>query len=270
MNGFASSPTLRQPVVSGLTTLRVEVLRRHTLARRPQPEGVVAPSRRLLLGELRTRWESWQAWRELDGVGPARCARPGAVMLLPGFGTHPVRMRSLQRGLQAAGHRVEDWGLGWNLGGSAERLDLLCDRIEVAAKRAGEPVALIGWSLGGLYAREAAKLVPHAVRLVATMGSPFSGDIHANNAWRAYHWITGQDVSEPLVAGDYAVKPPVPTFALWSPRDGIVAPRAARGRAGERDAAIALRCTHIGFASHPAAVFELARLLDRQGGRDLR
>lgn len=263
MTGTASSLRLRHPDLAALAALRVEVLRRHALARRPQPDGIVAPSRRLLLGELRTRWESWRAWRELRGAAPARCARPGAVMLVPGFATHPVRMRSLQRGLEAAGHRVEDWGLGWNLGGSAERLDLLCARIEAAAARAGEPVALIGWSLGGLYAREAAKLVPHAVRLVATMGSPFSGDIHANNAWRAYHWITGQDVREPLVEGAYAVKPPVPTYALWSPRDGIVAPRAARGRPGERDAAIALRCTHIGFASHPAAVFELARLLDR-------
>lgn len=263
MTGFAASSTLRPQPLAQLALLRDEFARRRALARRPQPEGVAAPSRSLLLGELRTHWESWRAWRGLRGNTPARCAQPGAVMLLPGFGTHPVRMRSLQRGLQAAGHHVEDWGLGWNLGGSAERLDLLCARIERAAEGAGEPVALVGWSLGGLYAREAAKRVPHAVRLVATMGSPFSGDIHANNAWRAYHWITGQDVAQPPIPGDYAAKPPVPTYALWSPRDGIVAPRAARGRPGERDAAIALRCTHIGFASHPSAVFELARLLDR-------
>ena len=184
-------------------------------------------------------------------------------MLLPGFATHPLRMRALRRGLGRAGHRVEDWGMGWNLGGTAERLDALCARVEGAADRAGEPVALVGWSLGGLYAREAAKRVPDAVRLVVTLGTPFSGDLHANNAWRAYHWITGQDVAEPPIPGDYAAKPPVPTYALWSPRDGIVHPRAARGRAGERDAAVALRCTHLGFASHPAVVFEVARLLDR-------
>jgi pimeloyl-ACP methyl ester carboxylesterase len=171
-------------------------------------------------------------------------------------------MRLLRRGLSAAGHRVEDWGLGWNLGGSAERLDLLCARVAAAAERAGEPLALVGWSLGGLYAREAAKRVPQAVRQVVTLGSPFSGDLHANNAWRAYHWVTGQDVSIPPIPGNYADKPPVPTIALWSPRDGIVAPRAARGRPGERDAAIAVRCTHLGFASHPAVVREVARLLE--------
>ncbi|MCA1661765.1 MAG: alpha/beta hydrolase [Novosphingobium sp.] len=247
----------------GAATLRGELLRRHALARQPQPEGVRSPPWRLLLGELRSHYESWRAWRALRGERPAVCARPGAVMLLPGFGTHPIRMRTLRRGLAAAGHAVEDWGLGWNLGGTPERLDILCARIEAAAERIGEPVALVGWSLGGIYAREAAKRVPHAVRLVVTMGSPFSGDIHANNAWRAYHWITGQDVSEPPIAGDYAAKPPVPTYALWSARDGIVSPRAARGRRGERDAAVALRCTHIGFASHPAVVFEVARLLER-------
>lgn len=264
MTTLAPSPTLRASFVTQFAALRDEFARRRALAGRPQPQGVVAPSRSLLLGELRTNWESWRAWRGLRGASPAATTRPSTVMLLPGFGTHPVRMRSLRRGLRAVGHRVEDWGLGWNLGGSAERLDLLCERIEAAATRAGEPIALVGWSLGGLYAREAAKRVPHAVRLVATMGSPFSGDIHANNAWRAYHWITGQDVAEPPIeGGDYAAKPPVPTYALWSPRDGIVAPRAACGRPGERDAAIALRCTHIGFASHPEAVFEVARLLER-------
>ena len=63
--------------------------------------------------------------------------------------------------------------------------------------------------------------------------------------------------------GDYAAKPPVPTIALWSARDGIVSPRAARGRAGERDHAIALRCTHLGFASHPSVLETLIAQLAR-------
>ena len=240
---------------------REELARRKALARQPQPEGVAAPPRRLLLGELLTAYESWRAWRLTPFIAePAVSPRP--VMLLPGFGTHPFRMRLLRRGLSAAGHRVEDWGMGWNLGGSAERLDLLCARIAAAAERDGEPLVLVGWSLGGLYAREAAKRVPEAVRQVVTLGTPFSGDLHANNAWRAYHWVTGQDVAMPPIPGNYADKPPVPTIALWSPRDGIVAPRAARGKCGERDAAVAVRCTHLGFASHPAVVREVARLLD--------
>ena len=244
-----------------LRSLRGELVRRRTLARQPQPDGVTAPPLRLLLGELRSGYESWRAWRSLGDGGPDIASQPGAIMLLPGFGTHPFRMRALRRGLAAAGHRVDDWGLGWNMGGTAAQLDLLCAGIEAAAARHGEPIALVGWSLGGLYAREAAKRVPHAVRLVITMGTPFSGDLHANNAWRAYHWITGQDVAEPPVPGDYAAKPPMRTIALWSARDGIVAPRAARGRAGERDEAVALRCTHLGFASHPSVLGALLHQL---------
>ena len=253
-----SAPAVRWPAFQAL---RGELERRGTLARQPQPYGVTAPPLRLMLGELRSGYESWRAWRALGDAAPDATEQPGAVMLLPGFGTHAYRMRALRRGLEAAGHRVDDWGLGWNMGGTADQLERLCIEIEAAAMRHRRPIALIGWSLGGLYAREAAKRVPDAVRLVITMGTPFSGDLHANNAWRAYHWITGQDVTVPPVPGDYATKPPVPTVALWSPRDGIVSPRAARGRAGERDRAVAVRCTHLGFASHPSVVAELRRLL---------
>ncbi|QGN56551.1 alpha/beta hydrolase [Novosphingobium sp. Gsoil 351] len=249
-----------------MAAFRAEVVRRSALARRPQPAGVVPPPRRLMFGELRSGLESWLAWRRSPVPMTPASAAGLPVMLLPGFATHPARMYRMRRGLRAAGHWVEDWGLGWNLGGTPEQLDRLCARIEEAAARQGRPVALVGWSLGGLYAREAAKRVPHAVAMVVTMGTPFSGDLHANNAWRAYHWITGHDVAEPPVPGDYAVKPPVPTIALWSARDGIVAPRAARGRAGERDAAVAVRCTHLGFASHPRAVETVADQLSRFAG----
>ena len=261
MDDRVSSPT--SAAAPRWRALRGELIRRRTLARQPQPEGVIAPPLRLLLGELRSGYESWRAWRALDEGSAGAVSQPCAVMLLPGFGTHPFRMRALRRGLAAAGHHVDDWGLGWNMGGTAAQLDQLCAGIEAAAVRHGRPIALVGWSLGGLYAREAAKRVPHAVRLVITMGTPFSGDLHANNAWRAYHWITGQDVAEPPVPGDYAAKPPMRTIALWSARDGIVAPRAARGRAGERDEAIALRCTHLGFASHPCVVETLIDQLSR-------
>jgi hypothetical protein len=244
------------------SALRAELARRAALARQPQPSGVAAPPWRLMLGELGSRLESRRAWRRLGENAHPLTATPRAVMLLPGFGTHPLRMRALRRGLMRAGHRVSDWGLGWNLGATPDKLDSLTAGVANLAEREGEPVALVGWSLGGLFAREAARRQPQAVRLVVTMGTPFSGDLHANNAWRAYHWITGQDVADPPVEGQIATKPPVPTVALWSPRDGIVHPRAARGRSGERDAAIALRCTHLGFASHPDVVAEVLRQLE--------
>jgi hypothetical protein len=65
------------------------------------------------------------------------------------------------------------------------------------------------------------------------------------------------------VEAQVAVKPPVETVALWSPRDGVIAPRSACGLPGERDRAVALRCTHIGFASSPEAIAAVARELER-------
>ena len=243
-----------------------ELRRRVALARRAQPPGVPQPALRLLLGEAGTRIENWRARRRAEPGWLAPAAQPRAVMLVPGFATHPVRMHRLRRGLEAAGHRVSDWGLGWNLGASPDTLAAFAERVAEQAAREGEPLALVGWSLGGIFAREAARLHPHAVRLVVTMGTPFSGDFHANNVWRAYHLIAGHDVADPPLPGDLAAKPPVPTVALWSARDGIVHHRAARGRPGERDAAVALRCTHLGFAGHPQAIAEVLRQIARADG----
>jgi len=243
-----------------LAMLRNEIARRGALAFQPRPADARGPKWQALLGELRTPVEHWQASRQtLVPNEPA--AQPRAVMLLPGFGTHPVRMKPLRLALEAAGHRVSDWGLGFNFGPTEDRFERLCERVVAMARKEGEPLVLVGWSLGGLFAREVAKRHPEAVRLVVTMGTPFSGDRRANNAWRAYQLIAGHSVDEPPIGQDMAAKPPVPTIALWSPRDGIIAPRSACGRKGERDLAIPMRCTHLGFAAHPDVAAMLKRLV---------
>ncbi|MDF8334146.1 esterase/lipase family protein [Novosphingobium cyanobacteriorum] len=240
-----------------LRRLGAEIARRHALAFEPAPQGAGGPRLPRLLAELRTPYENWMAPRR-EHPAPVQ-SRP--VMLLPGFGTHPARMKAHTRALQAAGHRVSDWGLGFNFGPTADRFDRLCERVVTMARREGEPLVLVGWSLGGIFAREVARLHPEAVRLVITMGTPFSGNRRANNAWRAYQLIAGHSVDDPPVGREMSTKPPVPTIALWSARDGIVSPRSSCGRKGERDRAIALRCTHIGFAGHPEAVRTVAALV---------
>ena len=122
---------------------------------------------------------------------------------------------------------------------------------------------LVGWSLGGIFGRELAKRHPEIVAKVITMGTPFSGSPYANNAWRAYELVTGHSVERPPVEVELAVKPPVETVALWSPRDGIVAPRSACGMPGERDRAVALRCSHIGFSNSDEAIAAVAAELER-------
>jgi pimeloyl-ACP methyl ester carboxylesterase len=236
--------------------------RRVELLRSAQPAGVRGPHRRLLWGELASPFEPLtRAFRPPLVLAPA--AQRRVVMLLPGFGTHPLRMRYMARQLESAGHVVKRWGLGFNLGPSEANFALLQQRLGQIADRHGQNVVLVGWSLGGIFARELAKRHPTQVAKVVTLGTPFSGSLYANNAWRMYQLVTGHSIEQPPIEAQVAVKPPVETVALWSPRDGVIAPRSACGRPGERDRAVALRCTHIGFAHSDESIRAVARELER-------
>lgn len=263
MTGFTMIERLtgRIPAVP-LAGARQALGQRIAIAREPCPEDVAGPPVRRMLGELDMLAEPFRrAVRRHEAIA---AAHPRTVMLLPGFATHPVRMRYMARRLEAAGHRVKRWGMGFNWGVRADTIERLGERLDAIAERHGEPVVLVGWSLGGLFARELAKRRPEHVAKVVTMGSPFSWSPRANNVWRAYHLVTGHRVEEPPIEVDLATKPPVETVALWSPRDGIVHPRAARGGPGERDRAVALRCTHMGFAYDPQCIAAVLRELDAE------
>ncbi len=231
-----------------------ELARRLALARETIPEEYEAGKPRFvrLLGETQVLLEPLRRPRRKLAI--ARTNNPQLVMILPGFATHPVRMRYLARQLEAAGHTAKRWGMGFNWGPDEARFDLLQQRLADLHERHGRKVVLVGWSLGGLFARELAKRRPEAVAKVVTMGSPFSGSPRANNVWRAYQFITGHSVDAPPVVAELAVKPPVETVALWSANDAVIAPRCAAGRVGERDRAIALRCTHMGFTYDPQVI----------------
>ena len=228
--------------------------------RSPGPDAARRPCLKLVLGEFATAAEPvLRRFRPPLSI-PAADA-PRVVMLLPGFGTHPLRMRYMARALERAGHKVKRWGLGFNLGPTEQNFAALEQRLVEIRARYGQQVVLVGWSLGGIFAREIAKRRPQDVAKVITMGSPFSGSPYDNNAWRIYQMVTGHSVEQPPVEARVAVKPPVETVALWSPRDGVISPRSAAGHPGERDRAIALRCTHIGFSNTPEAILAVAREL---------
>ena len=249
----AELPDLGQ--MAGALSRRVE------LVRQPRPAGVQGPPPAKLLGELAVLLEPLRRiTRKLD---IPLSANPRTIMLLPGFATHPVRMRYMARQLERAGHKVKRWGLGFNFGPTEENFALLEDRLVNLHQRYDDKVVLVGWSLGGLFARELAKAHPGIVAKVVTMGSPFSGDPRANNAWRLYQAVTGHSVLSPPVGRDTAARPPVPTVALWSARDGIISPESARGRAGERCRSVELNCTHLGFAYSPEAILAVLAELEQ-------
>jgi pimeloyl-ACP methyl ester carboxylesterase len=198
---------------------------------------------------------AWHLPRLLAGLGPLGPRGPEdgpPVLVIPGFLATDRTTMDLRRAFARAGWRVHPWLLGINLGAKADTLELLEKRLDEIG--AGREVLLVGWSLGGMFARQLAHRCPEKVRGVVTLGSPFSGDLKTNtNVRELYERVAGHDVYEPPFP-NIAEKPPVPTLALWGLRDGIVAPRAARGLKHEADKAVAIDTHHVGFAVYRPAL----------------
>jgi hypothetical protein len=191
--------------------------------------------------------------------GPRGPADGQPVLVIPGFLCGDQTTFSLRSALAEAGFRVHGWKQGWNLGARADTLDAIKARIDALGH--DRPVLLVGWSLGGLYAREYARRHPGDVLAVVTLGSPFSGDPRQNNVWRLYELVAGHKVEEPPIPR-LTDKPPVPHLALWSRRDGLIAPRSARGLDHERDAEQEMNCHHMAFAISPKASRAVVRAIE--------
>jgi pimeloyl-ACP methyl ester carboxylesterase len=251
----------RAPFAERVASLGDAVMRRVRLFRSQPPDNAARPSQALFLAESLAFAEPLLRKLRAPLTVPQASSRK-IVILVPGFATHPMRMRYMAEKLEEAGHKVKRWGMGFNFGPTEENFDFLARRVCHVHERYGQKVVLVGWSLGGIFAREVAKRHPECVAKVITMGSPFSHTPYSNNVWRMYQLITGHSVERPPVEADLAAKPPVETVALWSARDGVVSVRSARGLAGERDRARALRCTHMGFSNSAEAILAVADELE--------
>lgn len=217
------------------------------------------PATRLRVREIATLLP--RAWRLLVKPTPLGPRDGPKCLVVPGFLAHDRSTLLLRQGLAAAGWRVHGWKAGVNLGAREDTLERLEHRLDKLVRRGGGPVLLVGWSLGGVFARELAHLHSAKIRAVVTLGSPFSGDPTWNNVWRMYERVAGHLVTDPPIPRSSG-KPPVPTLALWSRCDGIVAPRAAYGLDDERDQAVELGCNHLGFVVTSAGVAEVVREIE--------
>ncbi len=130
----------------------------------------------------------------------------------------------------------------------------------------GRAVSLVGWSLGGLYARELAKQSPEAVRLVITLGSPFTGHPRDTNAWRLYERTSGHRIGAQEIPGSLRVAPPVPTTSIWSLTDGIVSWRCSVETRRDLAENIVVDSSHLGLGAHPAALYAIADRLGQPEG----
>jgi len=226
------------------------------------PRASARPSLSHLLGNASVPFDINRTRAQAETLSRAILGDGRHILLVPGLMASEQRMEPLRAILNAAGYQAHGWDMGRNFGPRADTLEKIDARVDAIRRTCGKPVTLVGWSLGGLYAREYAKFARSKVGGVVTMGTPFSGDPRANHAWRLYQLVSGFPVDTPPFPCTREEKPPVPTVALWSQRDGVILPECARGRAGERDRAIEVDCTHMGFAAAPEGILAVGKALE--------
>lgn len=189
-------------------------------------------------------------------------------MVIPGLTTGDISTTLLRRTLKARGFRAQGWGQGINTGADAQKLKLLEARLYALRRHTGKRVVLIGWSLGGLYARVLAHRCAEHVDMVVTVASPFSGSRRANRAWKVYEALNDHTVDNPPFAEDISAKPPVPTIAVWSAIDGIVAPECCCGRKGEADHTLQIDAPHFALGTSARCIeMILAKMAEVDGER---
>jgi pimeloyl-ACP methyl ester carboxylesterase len=229
-------------------------------------DTIRAPSRMLLLAELRSVWAA-SATRALWPLLQFAPRGDGhAVLVLPGLAATDRSTRLLRRYLASLGHDVHGWGLGRNLGLRDDTEARLLAALETLQARSGRKVSIVGWSLGGLYARLLASLRPDLVRSVITLGSPFAAGPRATHAWRVYERVSGQSADDPRHGSQVRPTPSMPTTSIFSRSDGVVAWRSSLERPGPQSENIEVIGSHLGLGDQPAVLYVLADRLAQADG----
>lgn len=184
------------------------------------------------------------------------------VMVLPGLGAADGSTAVMRRLLRDLGYQADGWGLGRNVGPTAAIVEALPRRLAALAERTGGPVTLVGWSLGGIYAREMARGLPDQVRAVVTLASPFrmrpSDGSNAARLWaRLERFHSRGRAGDPALDEDRPPLP-VPSTAVYSRTDGIVRWHTCIDTVGELCENVEVRGSHIGLGHNPAALFVVA------------
>ena len=189
------------------------------------------------------------------------------VLVLPGFTASDISTRVLRRYVTSLGYKAYGWKLGRNFGLADGRRQQLMERLAELYQRNNRRVSLVGWSLGGIYARELAKLMPETVRRVITLASPFGGEQRGFDPWMV-RLLMGRDISPRLRRrlNGLHPPPPVPSTAIFTKTDGIAPWRACREIDGGGTENIEVVASHCGLGFHPAVLYAVADRLAQPEG----
>ena len=189
------------------------------------PHNIGAPSKLWFMAEPRAVVESLSVLLNKELLDRAPRGNGDPVMVLPGLGTTDITTFPLRKFLDGLGYKTYGWEMGLNVGYKSEYEDKLLVHLRKIYLEHKMPVKLVGWSMGGIYAREIAKMEHHAVSQVVTMGSPFSGGkSQKTNVNTLYRLLNGQSIrnTHDSRANYLAEPPPVPCTAIYSKTDGVV------------------------------------------------
>jgi pimeloyl-ACP methyl ester carboxylesterase len=189
------------------------------------------------------------------------------VIVFPGLGVSDFSTVPMRNFLRDRGYLPHPWRQGFNFGPREGVLEACVAQLKALHAQHRQPVSLIGWSLGGIYARELAKEHPELVRCVITLGSPFTGHPRATNAWRIFELVSGQSAHDPERMAGIRRPPPVPTTSVYSRSDGVVAWQCSLNPDLPHTENIELPASHIGMGVNPLAMYLIAdRLRQPLGG----
>ena len=242
--------------------------RRRHAAPDPSHEKLQPPGPLLMMLEARAPWEYAALLASAPWLRrlPRGDGRP--VIVFPGLGAADLTTVPLRNFLQGLGYAAYPWALGFNFGPRHGVLDACRALVRQVAERHGEKVSLVGWSLGGVYARELAKELPHNSRCVVTLGAPFAGHPRATNAWRFYKFVSGQNVAgDPALIAQLRDPPTVPTTSIYSKTDGIVAWQCSINPDAPRAENIEVHASHVGMGMNPLALYAMADRLAQDPAR---
>lgn len=216
----------------------------------PSAEGAPMP----------TAWQARREWRtalELASAAvrtrdlnewPRGDGHP--VIVLPGFLAGPESTAFLRSHLRRLGYHVHDWRHGRNLGASPQLAEELEDLLLEIHDRYQRRVSLIGWSAGGIYAREMARTLPDYTRSVITLGSPFRGHPASTRAWRVYRVMNRNNLEKMFTDEALATRAAplqVPTTCVYSRNDGIVAWECCLSEPAPLTENVEVTASHLGY-----------------------
>ena len=230
-----------------------------------EPLSLRPPSLWNMALEARAPVELWATVLSLPFLPQLPKGDGQPVLVFPGLLAGDSTTLLLRAYLKRLGYVPFGWKQGINIGPRHGVLAGCRERIEEIHSEYGRKVSLIGWSLGGLYAREMAKLMPGMVRQVITLGSPFAGNPQATHAWRIFEYFSGHSASDPNLMERLRGAPPVPTTSIYSKTDGVVAWQCSVQAPAKQSENIEISASHLGLGMNPLALFALAdRLAQRQ------